>query len=164
MNFGIVGWAGLLICFCYLTDHEQMWMTVRTSMCQRNTKSETSLTVRQLRRWLDLWSKPLWGYGICNSICCVINCVRRSFPYECLLFWWLLQLADRSIILAGFSAHRHRLYGTTRLTRGFLYTNRREANRFPPSFFCFTRQYTVPSAGYDIFTKTLLLFCLKKWI
>ena len=47
--------------------------------------------------------------------------------YECLLFWWLLQLADRSIILTGFSAHRHRLYRTTRLTRGFLYTKKRSA-------------------------------------
>ena len=33
-----------------------------------------------------------------------------------------VQLADRSFIITGIFIHRHRLYGTTRLTRGFLYT------------------------------------------
>ena len=44
----------------------------------------------------------------------------------------VVQLADRAIIITGLFIYRHRLFGTTRLTRGFLYT--KNADSMLPAF------------------------------
>ena len=38
---------------------------------------------------------------ICNSILCVISCLRHSFPHECLPVTLFVQLADRTLIVTG---------------------------------------------------------------